>query len=119
MAVAALAALESSLPTSVHDRIYRGLRLSQDQIRVLELQPAENLTDSLHVHLRVQSLYKSPHYEALSYTWGLTTSSWGESKLREKIYVGHRGQRQHSLLVTDNLANALRRLRRRDSKRRL
>lgn len=69
------------------------------QIRLLHLKPS--LSGQLRGNIQVVSLDDSPDYEALSYTWGATTRN-------EKITIGQ----DISIPITDNLARALRQLRR-------
>jgi hypothetical protein len=65
---------------------------------ICEFQPAENLTDPIHISLHAHSLDDTLRFKALSYTWGAAT-------------------RQHIVLIddqplpgTDSLYAALKRL---------
>lgn len=73
-------------------------------IRLLKIQ-AGNETDEIECIFVLASLDKKPHYEALSYAWGDSTS---------KVTVTLEGCK---FPVTTNLENALRHLRRRDEDR--
>lgn len=72
-------------------------------IRVLRLHPGR-FGDQLHGTLRVVSLGEEARYEALSYTWGRSTMQPQPTIILNERYEVH---------ITDNLYNALRRLRRR------
>ena len=84
----------------VNVRVYGGQSLCQNETRVLRLLPAASMADPLHITLHVENLNEGIQFEALSYTWGASGSN-------EEVWVGYQ-----SLPVTDNLAKALRRLRR-------
>ena len=75
----------------------------QREIRLLRLHPGHQ-HNRLRAELRVVSLHNPPSYEALSYTWGKSTSD-----PQPVIYIND----NVSLPLTDNLHNALKRLRRR------
>jgi hypothetical protein len=82
---------------------FRYLPLPEDgkHIRLLTLSPGEP-QDELHLQLNVTPLNIGQHYEALSYFWGSPI-------LEVKVTIGvSAGQ---YLLVTQNLATALRHLR--------
>lgn len=76
-------------------------------VRVLDLLPGR-FNSELRLALRPESLSDSPHYEALSYTWGAAAE--GRTVIVNDIY---------HLSVTDNLYRALRRLRYRFTRRTL
>src|ERR1700761_9437031 len=75
--------------------------------RVLDLQPSVRLDGQLKGTLRVASIDETEKYEALSYTWG-------QSSENRTIQLNG-----CTLRITDNLYNALRRLRRLTSTRTL
>lgn len=78
------------------DQIYRGL--NADEIRVLVLHPG--LPDQeIECHLEYISLSQNPKYEALSYEWGVQTST-------RTVSVN-----EHLIEVRENLWNALLQLR--------
>lgn len=77
------------------------------EIRILELLPASLDSDSLRGRLIVVSLDQNPSYEALSY-------AWGEPILCKNIRFG-----EIPLAITQNLSDALRRLRYQDRPQRL
>lgn len=85
--------------------LYRTLPLGAEDgsIRIFELLPSSDKRRDacVHITLRVVRLDTNPYYEALSYTWGA-------SKLGRSICVNNEFQ----LAVTDNLFDALVRLRR-------
>ena len=70
-------------------------------VRLLKLSPGD-LSDDLHVELEQVLLDGNPKYEALSYVWGSTGQP-------VPILVGP--SREHTILVTQNLATALQHLR--------
>ena len=80
------------------------LETTAEPIRVLDLLPTQLRAEPIHLALRVASLPSKPQYEALSYTWGASA--------QEQIAIVNR---KYRLAITDNLFNALRRLRRRSS----
>jgi hypothetical protein len=88
-------------------KLYRDLDITGDSagIRVLDLHPGAGT--KLRATLRVVSLNAKPQYEALSYTWGARGST--VVILNDNCPAS----------TTNNLANALRRLRRRSGKRTL
>jgi hypothetical protein len=79
-------------------QIYRRLNSTCREIRLLEFVDCD--THDVSVNLRRVSLDDTPTYETLSYTWG--GYGGGRSILVSSIY---------RLAVTDNVYNALRRLR--------
>ena len=80
--------------------------LCGNQIRVIDLLPGTG-DAALDCTVRIVSLDDKPHYEALSYVWGT-------SKKCKTIKAGDK-----QLPITDNLHNALFRLRRLDTVRTL
>ena len=90
----------ASSSNAARAKLYHDLPLGDgDDIRVLDLWPGV-WRAKLRGRLRVVSLSSKPRYEALSYTWG-------ESTERQKIVLNY----GFELAVTDNLHQALRRLR--------
>lgn len=91
----------SMLATNNCAALYRSLSLHDGDfsIRVMHLLSGVE-HDELPVNLRVVSLSSKPHYEALSYTWGLAADG-------RTILVNDR----YRIGVTDNLFKALRALR--------
>ena len=82
------------------DSLYSVLTLSSPRdIRLVILHPAPEQDAPLRCDLGVISLDDSPKYEALSYVWGLTTQQFSA------ICAGI------EIPLTDNLSDALRRLR--------
>ncbi|KAF4990903.1 hypothetical protein FDECE_14211 [Fusarium decemcellulare] len=82
------------------------------QTRVIILEPASDPSAPLHCdieEIQLQGEFTGQGYEALSYTWG-------EPNLREVLTVSHGKEILH---VTENLRDALRRLRLLDKPRRL
>jgi hypothetical protein len=91
-----------------HEKLYRSVPLTTGKtIRLLDIQPGR-YKSPIHVILREVSPAAQPPYEALSYTWGARTA-------------GHtvRVNGIHDFPVTDNLHNALGRLRRKRKPRTL
>ncbi|KAI1735317.1 HET-domain-containing protein [Xylaria scruposa] len=86
--------------------IYQPLEQGVKSIRVLELLPGVFESDLRGV-LRTVALDNKPSYEALSYTWGTRTEG-RTLKIRQST---HWMSRSNELPVTDNLFQALRRLR--------
>ena len=84
---------------------YLPLNTERKQIRLLELLPGL-WRETIRSTLRTVSLDTGPSYEALSYTWG------GYNEKRTLCINGY-----HRIKVTDNLFNALRRLRHQTGKR--
>ena len=100
--------------TSTTETLYRNLPLhsgspvgDRKSIRILSLCAGKR-HDDLSGSLHVASLEANVQYEALSYTWG-------DSTTEETILLND----CRSLTITDNLANALRRLRRHLKERKL
>ncbi|KAK0642113.1 heterokaryon incompatibility protein-domain-containing protein [Cercophora newfieldiana] len=83
------------------------LDLNDRQIRILRLLPAPSWTDPIRCTLFTAYLDKNPFYEALSY-------AWGDPAVTRQVFLDGR-----VVNVTENLAAALRRLRRRFGDRRL
>ncbi len=81
--------------------IYRPLRVSQTEIRILDIGPASNLSDPLECTLQYSPLGGNPRYDALSYCWGDPTK-------QEDIQVSG-----ESVRIRANLAHALRAFRQR------
>jgi hypothetical protein len=54
---------------------YQDLDRTKDEIRVLQIQPASDLSSELDCRLVHISLHNAPQYEALSYTWGANNFS--------------------------------------------
>lgn len=79
--------------------IYEPIEDSRMSIRLLTVLPCLDVATEIKCKLLTASLYDSPTYSALSYTWGDTSRG-------ETIWVN--GSLKH---VTDNLALILRRLR--------
>jgi len=77
------------------------LDLHNRQIRILRLLPAPNRTDPIQCALYTAYLDDDPSYEALSY-------AWGDATVTRQIFVN-----KSRVNVTENLAAALRNLRRR------
>lgn len=87
--------------------VYTGLDRARNEIRLIRLLSATDLTSNVIFKLVHVSLDNRPSYEALSYTW--------RSSLRsETIILDNK-----TFLVTENLHSALRRLRHSDEDRRL
>lgn len=84
------------------ESVYDGVNLQLDEIRLLELQPAEQTSDQLCCRLSTVVLSNPPAYEALSYVWG-------DANEKIPIVVNDR-----SFGVTTNLSAGLRRIRRQD-----
>jgi Heterokaryon incompatibility protein (HET) len=78
--------------------IYQRLSAERVEIRLLALKPAQQ-HDPIHVSLSIVSLNDKPQFEALSYVWG-------NHKARLPIVVC-----DSDTTVTENLADALRRMR--------
>jgi len=85
------------------ESIYDELILESDEIRLLELRPAEQFSDQIRCRLLKAVLSKPPSYEALSY-------AWGDPKDTIPIVVNGR-----SFDVTANLLAGLKHNRRRNS----
>nr|XP_036574556.1 heterokaryon incompatibility protein [Colletotrichum truncatum]KAF6781005.1 heterokaryon incompatibility protein [Colletotrichum truncatum] len=81
--------------------------LGSEQMRLLDLQPAVDISDSLCCTLRMASLTQSPFYEAVSYVWG-------HDSHRKTIKVDGT-----ETVITNNLFDVLHSLRRKDSVRTL
>ncbi|KAF3810235.1 Heterokaryon incompatibility protein 6 [Colletotrichum gloeosporioides] len=78
--------------------------LSARRIRLLSLLPG-SYHDPLRCELRTVDLQFKPEYEAVSYTWA---GENGDASRSKRLYVG---KRYDILAITNNCANALRRLR--------
>ena len=74
-------------------------------IRLLHIEPAQDFSDVIYGQISTSYLIAEPVYEALSYTWG------SEQKSHSIVCAGH------SLPVTKNLYEALKRLRDREHRR--
>ncbi|VUC28684.1 unnamed protein product [Clonostachys rosea] len=85
-------------------------KMAGRQIRLLELSKG-GTGDLLHVQLTIQPFRIGLDYEALSYTWATDT---GE---RDATHTVYHGDSWDILKVTENCANALRRLRYQDETR--
>ncbi|CAH0021017.1 unnamed protein product [Clonostachys rhizophaga] len=85
--------------------LYRSLDSSIPEIRLFALDPAQTDEGAIVGHLQNVPLSSAPAYEALSYKWGKPVYS-------EPITIAG-----HTVLVTPNLAVALRGLRLRDRQR--
>jgi hypothetical protein len=85
--------------------LYHHLDEIKPTTRLLELSPAELPEAPLTGHLQTVLLASAPPYEALSYTWGAP-------EYTEPVLIDG-----HELLITPNLAEALRSLRLRDKSR--
>jgi hypothetical protein len=85
--------------------VYSGLDLEKREIRVVILQPAEDITTLVECELKTISLSSDFEYEALSYEWG---------NLGHAILIQLDGEEFEVWL---NLHNALRRLRQKSSPR--
>jgi hypothetical protein len=91
---------------------YHYLPLQAGQIRLLTLAPG-TLSERLHVEIQHVELHEhgdlpgpqTPFFEALSYTWGDPTAT---EEIATQDEYGSTGR---MLIVTSNLASALRRLR--------
>jgi len=88
-----------------------------DSIRLLEPEPSESYEADLHATVITARLGDKPAYEAISYTWG-------EDIFPEMLHLtvaGHtlRWEVRSKIQISENLASALRRFRRKDSKRTL
>ena len=90
---------------------YPGLPLDlEDEFRLVEIQPGKP-DDAICCHLFTARVSDKPKYEALSYTWGNPDD-------KQTIECkGAAGDQDGHLLVTQNCAAALRRLRLEDSPR--
>lgn len=87
--------------------LYSSLDSQAAQIRVLGILPGR-WDEQLSGVLRVVSLNDKPMYEAISYTWGLSTEN-------NTIKINN----THDVKITDNLFRALKRLRQQIGKRTL
>ncbi|CAG9998548.1 unnamed protein product [Clonostachys byssicola] len=85
--------------------LYRPLDSSIPEIRLFALEPAQTDEEAIVGHLQTVPLGSAPAYEALSYKWGKPVYS-------EPVTIGG-----HTVLVTPNLAVALRGLRHQDRQR--
>ncbi|KAF4929090.1 Heterokaryon incompatibility protein 6, OR allele [Colletotrichum viniferum] len=85
-----------------HMSLYESL--SARRIRLLRLLPG-SYHDPLRCELRTVDLQFKPEYEAVSYTWA---GENGDASRSWRLYVG---KRHEILAITNNCANALRRLR--------
>ncbi|CAH0043759.1 unnamed protein product [Clonostachys solani] len=85
--------------------LYRPLDSSVPEIRLFALEPAQSDEGAIIGHLQTVPLGSAPAYEALSYMWGKPVYS-------EPITIAG-----HTVLVTPNLAVALRGLRFQDRQR--
>lgn len=94
-------------PSSQPPPLYSLLDSQAAQIRILDLLPGR-WDEPLSGVLRVVSLNANPTYEAISYTWGLSTE-------HNTISIS----KTHDVPITDNLFRALKRLRQQLGKRRL
>ena len=81
--------------------VYRPLRVSQSEIRILVIRPSADDPAPLQCALEYASLGSNPRYVALSYCWG-------DQRLKEPIHIF-----DSTIQVTTNLARALRHLRQR------
>ncbi|CAG9983496.1 unnamed protein product [Clonostachys byssicola] len=86
--------------------------LGERQIRLLHLSNG-NFNDLLHIDLTVEDFAFGVEYEALSYTWA---NDAGDSRKSCSVYYGEGWE---VIRVTENCANALRRLRYRNKTRTL
>ena len=84
------------------ERIYQPLERQRADIRLLQLLPSESHEDSLMCSLEPVSLKSSPDFQSLSY-------AWGQAEAHVSLQVG-----TNCLKITENLANALRVIRRHD-----
>ncbi|KAH8598385.1 heterokaryon incompatibility protein-domain-containing protein [Bisporella sp. PMI_857] len=85
------------LPKSLF--VYSPLDFSVDGIRLLVLEPAEDINSLIHCKLQHVTFSQRPKYEALSYTWG-------SGIVHHSIYIDGK-----DLKVGQNLFDALRYLR--------
>uniref|UniRef100_A0A0B7KHY6 Heterokaryon incompatibility domain-containing protein n=1 Tax=Bionectria ochroleuca TaxID=29856 RepID=A0A0B7KHY6_BIOOC len=103
----------SALPCSKPlPRISRFQELGERQIRLLHLSNG-NFNDLIHIDLTVEDFAFGVEYEALSYTWA---NDAGDSQKSCSVYYGKGWE---VIRVTENCANALRRLRYRNKTRTL
>lgn len=93
-------------------RISRFQELGERQIRLLHLSNG-NFNDLIHINLTVEDFAFGVQYEALSYTWA---NDAGDSRKSYSVYYGEGWE---VIRVTENCANALRRLRYRNKTRTL
>lgn len=98
---------------------YRPLEQNREEIRLLELEPADNVDDSLLATLRHVKL-RDAHFSALSYVWGDTVNDRShitikyERSAREYLASKLRGKPNSQTFVHSigsSLARALRHLR--------
>jgi hypothetical protein len=82
---------------------YKPLRRGSGEIRLIILQPAESSTTKVECKILHTTLTSGIEYIALSY-------AWGDPNLRRPIFID-----SHQVEVTNNLEDALRQFRRRDS----
>ncbi|KAJ4348553.1 uncharacterized protein N0V89_009930 [Didymosphaeria variabile] len=84
---------------------------SPTHTRLLELQPASDVTTELRCHIHVVDLYdvQTPLYDAISYTWGGETFS-------QSLLVDHKDEPSR-MRITANLFDALCMFRRQDASR--
>ncbi|CAI0652465.1 unnamed protein product [Colletotrichum noveboracense] len=94
--------INDGVPKETHMSLYEPL--SARRIRLLSLLPG-SYHDPLHCELRTVDLQFKPEYEAVSYTWA---DENGDASRSRRLYVG---KRYDILAITNNCANALRRLR--------
>ncbi|KAF5508212.1 Heterokaryon incompatibility protein 6, OR allele [Colletotrichum fructicola] len=94
--------INDGMPKETHMSLYEPL--SARRIRLLTLLPG-SYHDPLRCELRTVDLQFKPEYEAVSYTWA---GENGDASRPRTLYVG---KRYGILAITNNCANALRRLR--------
>ncbi|KAL9620837.1 MAG: hypothetical protein Q9160_004618 [Pyrenula sp. 1 TL-2023] len=89
---------------STHQTSYRYEPLNKEGrwFRVLTLHPSNDKSAPIHCTLDAHSLDKLPHYEALSYTWGLPGDN-----ASNPVYIS-----QCPVVVSSNLYDALQMIRR-------
>ncbi|KAF3077074.1 hypothetical protein CFAM422_000863 [Trichoderma lentiforme] len=84
------------LSSIVHSEVpWRPLSSFREEIRILEVSPAQSSSDSIICHLQTVSLLDQPEYEALSYVWGSSSGS-------RQIFLNGK-----KIAVTDSLFSAL------------
>lgn len=90
----------TNFPPVISNVQYTPLDNSKNEIRLLELIPAQSSSSDVQCQLAVYSLDNDPTYSALSYTWG-----------NERLPRGVITVNNHSAIVMKNLFDALHRLR--------